>query len=90
VLSLKELLNVSSDWKEINNLKGGGGDNASNQNDALSQDFQAKQIERVIDAIALTLPSGSIGNSIVGLGLGGGGNTLSTANLESQNTNTTN
>ena len=77
---------MSSDWKEINNLKGAGGAADANAG-PISQDFQAKQIERVIDAIALTLPSGGIGGSILGgLGLGGGGNTLSTANLDSQNT----
>ena len=53
-ISLKELLNVSSEWKDVNkkNLAGlpqfGGG---------LPLDFQAQQIERIVEAIALTLPS---------------------------------
>ena len=78
-LSIKELLNVSSDWKDVNNL--GGGNNGIPAQEPLSQDFQAKQIERVVEAIAMTLPAGA-NHSILGLGMGAGGNTLSTANLD--------
>ena len=80
-LSIKELLNVSSDWKDVNNLGGGaGGAGGFPGQEPLSQDFQAKQIERVVEAIAMTLPSGA-NHSLMGLGMGGG-NTLSTANLD--------
>ena len=75
-LSIKELLNVSSDWKDVNNLR--GGNNGFPAQEPLSQDFQAKQIERVVEAIAMTLPAGA-NHSLLGIG---GGNTLSTANLE--------
>ena len=70
-LSFKDLLNVSSDWKAINNFK--------SDVDSLNHDFQLKQIERVIEAIALTLPNGSLNKNIIA------GNTLSIANLDYQN-----
>lgn len=77
-LSLKELLKVSSDWKGKNNNK-----NASKGNDGelIHSEFQTKQIDRIVEAIALTLPSGGtiINSSFLGKG---GGNTLSSANLE--------
>ena len=45
-LSIKELLNVSSDWKDVNNLRGGQGGGANHGGfpgqEPLSQDFQAK------------------------------------------------
>lgn len=47
-LSIKELLNVSSDWKDVNNLRGGQGGGANHPGsgfpgqEPLSQDFQAK------------------------------------------------
>ena len=82
-LNVKELLNVSSGWKDNNNLRG---DNVGGENGPINPEFQAKQIERIVEAIALTLPPGS-NQSMHGLGLGlQGGNTLSTANLDSQNT----
>ena len=86
-LSIKELLNVSSDWKDVNNLRGGQGGAAGGfpGQEPLSQDFQAKQIERVVEAIAMTLPSGGgAAGSLIGgmMSNAGGGNTLSTANLD--------
>jgi len=81
-LSIKELLNVSSDWKDVNHLGGGAGGGFPGQ-EPLSKDFQAKQIERVVEAIAMTLPAGANHSMIGGLGMGmGSGNTLSTANLD--------
>ena len=40
-LSIKELLNVSSDWKDVNNLRGANGGGAGNfpGQEPLSQDF---------------------------------------------------
>jgi len=39
-LTIKELLNVSSDWKDVNNLRGGaGGGNNFPDQEPLSQDF---------------------------------------------------
>jgi hypothetical protein len=55
-LSFKDLLNVSSDWKAINHIKG------SDEPGTLNHDFQIKQIDRIIEAIALTLPNGHFGN----------------------------
>jgi len=84
-LTIKELLNVSSDWKDVNNLRGGnGGGGGFPGQEPLSQDFQAKQIERVVEAIAMTLPSGQNHSMLGGLGMGSG-NTLSTANLDIAN-----
>ena len=84
-LSIKELLNVSSDWKDVNNLRGGNkGAGSFPGQEPLTSDFQAKQIERVVEAIAMTMPSGA-NHSILGLGMAGGGNTLSTANLDVDN-----
>jgi hypothetical protein len=78
-LSLKELLNVSSDWKQINNLK--TGDGGAPSGNALSIEFQNKQIERIVEAIGLTLPAGGQLNASMLGGLASG-NTLSTANLD--------
>ena len=36
----------------------------------------------MVEAIAMTLPAGANHSLLGGLGLGGGGNTLSTANLD--------
>ena len=57
-LSFKELLNVSSDWKAINNLHADGGG-------PLNHDFQLKQIDRIIEAIAMTLPQGHVNRSFL-------------------------
>ena len=78
-VNLKELLNVSSGWKDVN-LRG---DNISGENGPINKEFQAKQMDRIVEAIAMTLPAGA-NSSIHGLGSGmHGGNTLSTANLDS-------
>lgn len=50
-LSFKDLLNVSSDWKANNYLKG-------EATGPLNHDFQIKQIDRIVEAIGLTLPHG--------------------------------
>jgi hypothetical protein len=71
-LALKELLYISNDGAST---MGKAGQDES----PLSQDFQMKQIDRIVEAIALTLPPGMTGPQ----GLFG---TLSTANLESNNT----
>lgn len=81
-LSIKELLNASSDWKDVNSIRGANGGGGLAGQEPLSQDFQAKQIERVVEAIAMTLPPGANHSIIGGLGMAGGGNTLSTANLD--------
>lgn len=83
---------MSSDWKDVNNLRGGQGGAAGGfpGQEPLSQDFQAKQIERVVEAIAMTLPSGGgAAGSLIGgmMSNAGGGNTLSTANLDIVNSN---
>ena len=78
-LSFKDLLNVSSDWKEVNNLKGNQ-DRGFGGEEVDVSDFQAKQIERILDAIEQTLPANAQNTS---LGMMIGGNTLSTANLDS-------
>jgi len=82
-LSIKELLSASSDWKDVNNLGGGAGAGFPGQ-EPLSQDFQAKQIERIVEAIAMTLPAGANHSMLGGQGFGGG-NTLSTANIDLAN-----
>jgi hypothetical protein len=38
-LTVKELLNVSSDWKDVNNLRGGNGGGGIPGQEPLSQDF---------------------------------------------------
>lgn len=81
-LSIRELLNASSDWKDVNSIRGANGGGGLAGQEPLSQDFQAKQIERVVEAIAMTLPSGANHSIMGGLGMAGGGNTLSTANLD--------
>ena len=45
-VTLKELLAVSSDWKDVNKKSTG-----------VPADFQSTQIERIVEAIALTLPA---------------------------------
>jgi len=71
-LSFKDLLNVSSDWKANNYLKG-------ETTGPLNHDFQIKQIDRIVEAIGLTLPHGQVNKSFLV-----GGNTQSTANLDYQ------
>lgn len=70
ILSLKELLNVSSDWMDVKG-KGvvSGASQAPNSSQASTSaggsmgggnaptDFQYNQIERIIDALTLALPS---------------------------------
>ena len=78
-VNLKELLNVSSGWKDVNNLRG---DNPAGENGPINKEFQAKQMDRIVEAIAMTLPAGA-NTSMHGLSGMHGGNTLSTANLDS-------
>ena len=47
-VSVKELLAVSSDWKDVNKK-------------SVPADFQSQQIERIVEAIALTLPAQHMG-----------------------------
>lgn len=65
------------------NNKGAGIASASldEHNSPVSAEYQLKQIERIVEAIALTLPPGVSGHS-----LGGLVGTQSTANLDSNNT----
>jgi len=72
-LNLKELLNVSSDWKEINKKNIG---NSPSYLGGVPTDFQSQQIDKIVEAIALILPSGLVNSSFNG-GIGG---TLSTNN----------
>lgn len=73
ILSLKELLNVSSDWMDVKG-KGvvSGASQAPNSSQASTSaggsvagggnaptDFQYNQIERIIDALTLALPTRS-------------------------------
>jgi hypothetical protein len=75
-LTLKELLNVSSDWKDVNKKNPSTGAVSSNAlGSGISMDFQSQQIEKIVDAIALTLPSGGVGNNSI---IGGIVGTLST------------
>ena len=61
---MKELLNVSSDWKDVNSKM--PGDKASAIG-AIPIDFQSQQLEKIVEAISLTLPSGGGNNqSILG------------------------
>ena len=53
-LNLKELLQISNDNGSVSNLKGG----ISQDHENISEDFQQKQIERIVEAISLTLPAG--------------------------------
>jgi hypothetical protein len=76
---LKELLMVSSDWKQANNLKQGGDCGSAPSGNAISSEFQNKQIDRIVEAIGLTLPGNGALNPAL---LGSSGNTLSTANLD--------
>jgi len=48
-ITLTELLKVSTEWKEVSL--------GSNQGAAVSEDFQVAQIERIVDAIGMSLPS---------------------------------
>jgi hypothetical protein len=70
ILSLKELLNVSSDWLDVKSthkgsIPGGSnsnaGSNSTNTNtvggSSVPADFQSIQIEKIIDALSLALPS---------------------------------
>ena len=54
-LTLKELLNVSSDWKDVNK-KNPSNSTQNSSAAAIPMDFQSQQIERIVEAIALTLP----------------------------------
>lgn len=72
-LSLKELLGVSSDWKDVNRKNPAS---AAGNASGLPVDFQSQQIERIVEAIALTLPSGGVGGNTSMLG--GAAGTLST------------
>lgn len=62
LLSLKELLNVSSDWMDVKS-KGIGVNSTSNAMGMkegaghVPADFQQTQIERIIDALTLALPT---------------------------------
>ena len=67
-LTLRELLAVSSDWKDVNKTKGNAGGYQGSSSSNLPADFQSQQIDRIVEAIALTLPS-----------LGGGNGTLTTS-----------
>jgi hypothetical protein len=60
------LLNVSSDWKDVNKNKSNASNAMGTGGAGLSVDFQSQQIEKIVDAIALTLPSGGGNNSIIG------------------------
>ena len=73
ILSLKELLNVSSDWMDVKN-KGGMGANSSasasvstwvsaGHGGSVPIDFQSTQIEKIIDAISLAMPT-RVGNAV--------------------------
>ena len=55
-VTLKELLNVSSDWKDVNKKNANG---VTFFGGGVPMDFQYQQIERIVEAIALTLPSSS-------------------------------
>ena len=62
LLSLKELLNVSSDWNDVkskgigvNSTSGAMGTKEGAGN--VPVDFQQTQIERIIDALSLALPT---------------------------------
>jgi hypothetical protein len=46
-------LQISNDNGSVNNLKG-----VSQDHENISEDFQLKQIERIVEAISLTLPAG--------------------------------
>lgn len=70
---MKELLQISNDSASTA-IKIGDDSNP------LSHEYQAKQIDRIVEAIALTLPPG------VSQAPGGLAGTLSTANLDSNNT----
>lgn len=50
-LSFRDLLNVSSDWKAVNQIRSEGAG-------PLNHVFQVKQIDRIVEAIAMTLPHG--------------------------------
>ncbi len=77
-LNLKELLQISNDNGVVNSIRG-----SSQDNENLSEDFQQKQVERIVEAIALTLPPGGGNNLAVALG-SMQVSTQSTSNLDSQ------
>ena len=64
-LTLRELLSVSSDWKDVNKKNAGAGAYSTSgaggggQNSGLPIDFQSQQIERIVEATDLSYP-GSI------------------------------
>ena len=65
ILSLKELLNVSSDWLDVKKpLHGGTGGGPSSGSTSVGTnqgsvpaDFQSTQIERIIDNLCLAMPT---------------------------------
>jgi hypothetical protein len=59
------LLNISSDWKEVNKKNPSGGPQFAG---SLPLDFQYTQIEKIVEAIALTLPSTGASNSLLSAG----------------------
>lgn len=67
ILSLKELLNVSSDWTDVKNRdkssiisstgpQGSMSTNTGSGGGSVPADFQSTQIEKIIDALTLALP----------------------------------
>ena len=63
-LSLKELLQISNDSGSVNSIR----NSTQAENENLSEDFQQKQVDRIVEAIALTLPPGYSNNLAVALG----------------------
>lgn len=68
-VNLRELLNVSTDWKDTNS-KMGGENQLGGGGGHLNLEFQAKQIERIVEAIAMTIPQGAASSSMFGGGHG--------------------
>ena len=65
ILSLKELLNVSSDWMDVKSKPMAGSSSASasastntgsGPTASIPIDFQSTQIDKVIDALSLAMP----------------------------------
>ena len=63
ILSLKELLNVSSDWMDVKSKPMASNNSASasvstnvSNGASVPADFQSTQIDRIIDALTLAMP----------------------------------
>lgn len=81
-MTLKDLLQMANDSSANNvGVKGTGGNVPTDDGANVSEDFQLKQIDRLVEAIALTLPNGGVNQGALALNSLQGVGTQSTSNL---------